>query len=148
MVYFNIEPTMEEYYKKAVNIQIQLTQQGILLAQIMPLTTSRTGRQSFRGRSRIRGRGRYINNIEYEYDNNEDRFQELDNNECSQMQQEVNAIQNSTHGFIGNATTRTTKAGRPRTTFSGAIISKKDAECWNCEIKGHFATKCQKSKYN
>ena len=31
MVYFNIDPTMEEYYKKAVNIQTQLTQQGILL---------------------------------------------------------------------------------------------------------------------
>ena len=57
MVYFNIEPTMEEYYKKAVNIQTQLTQQGILLAQIMPLTTSRTGRQNFRERPRIRGRG-------------------------------------------------------------------------------------------
>src|SRR5947207_11022818 len=78
MVYFNIDPTMEEYYKKAVNIQTQLTQQGILLAQIMPLTTSRTGirqRQSFRGRPRIRRRGRYISNIECEYDNDENRFE-------------------------------------------------------------------------
>ena len=151
IVYFNIDPTMEEYYKKAVNIQTQLTQQGILLAQIMPLTTSRTGirqRQNIRGRPRIRRRGRYISNIECEYDNDENRFEELDNNECSQMQQEVNAIQSSTQGFVGNAATRTTKTGKTRTTFSGAIINKKDAECWNCGIKGHFAMECQKSKSN
>ena len=41
-----------------------------------------------------------------------------------------------------------TKTGKTRTTFSGAIINKKDAECWNCGIKGHFAIDCQKSKSN
>ena len=58
MVYGNIEPTMEEYYTKAINIQTQLTQQGLLLAQIVPLTTTRTGiRGGFRGRQRTQRRG-------------------------------------------------------------------------------------------
>src|SRR6185312_10406043 len=63
----NLLNQREEYNKRIPgNIQTQLTQQGILLAQIMPITTSRTGirqRQSFRGRPRIRRRGRYISNI-------------------------------------------------------------------------------------
>ena len=115
----------------------------MLLAYMMPLITSRIGiRQNFRGKPRIWESGWYINNIECEYDNNENWFEELDNNECSQMQQEVNAIQNSTQGFVGNAATRTTKTRKIRTTFSGAIINKKDVECWNCGIKGHFAIEC------
>ena len=153
MVTTEIQPTMEQYYAKAVTYQAYMTQQGSQLANIVPLTTT-GNRGMFQERGR-RGYGqRYINNIEVED------WTKSEPEELSEMQQELNqknvsinqiekvnntenTFSKGTRLFTGQARNYTTKGERQQMKFSGAAMPIKDITCWTCGQKGHMSTECK-----
>ena len=145
---------MEDIYKKAIEIEAKEISPGKWSTGILPFTAQaqrlsgyhylHEGHQNpwIPRQSRQRRPTRRARLIETEYDNPDEEIKLLGRDLEAMRINNINIPQNYGVDFRGR------QFGRGRQNFvgQGRFIDKKDARCYNCQEKGHFASECPKTR--